>query len=213
MALEMHTMAKERANPAATELLLTIEPLVRSSFQPVVESLSLAEVEPERSFVLPRTPDRTLLGVFICMAEARQGEPRACRDKKVVPYDRIFNNYRVDIDPKTGSVHKRPSSGPVEDKVYFFRYLLLQEDLVYFSSQPMTDARYKALASLLVSKTPGDGKGTDELVGAVKALNELKSVPIQKDGDQLVVTLPFYDQAKCGHHIGPLNGGLVRITR
>ena len=56
-------------NPAATELLLTIEPLVRSSFRPVVESMSLTEVDPNRSFVLPRTPDRTLAGVFICMAE------------------------------------------------------------------------------------------------------------------------------------------------
>ena len=34
----------------------------------------------------------------------------------------------------------------------------------------------------------------------MKALNELQSVPLKKDGDQLIVTLPFYDQAKCGHH-------------
>jgi len=106
----------------------------------------------------------------------------------------------VDVDYKTGSAHKRPSSGPVEDKVYFFRYLILHDDLVYFSSQPMSDARYGALASLLASKAPGDGKGTEELVDAVKALNELQSVPLKKDGDQLIVTLPFYDQAKCGHH-------------
>ena len=199
MALEMHRMARERANPAATEILFTIEPIVRSSFRPVVESLSLGEVDPKRSFVLPQSPDRTLAGVFICMAEGRKGEARACRDKKVVTYDRVFNNYRVDIDPKTGSVHKRPSSGPVEDKVYFFRYLILQDDLVYFSPQPMTDARYKALASLLASKAPGDGKEAEELA-AIKALNELRSLPLQKDGDQLIVTLPFYDQAKCGHH-------------
>ena len=200
MALDMQTMAKERANPAATELLLTIEPLVPSSFQPVVASVSLGEVEPTRSFVLPRTPDRTLAGVFICMAERRQGGTRACRDKKVVPYDRVFNNYRVDIDPKTGVHHKRPSSGPVEDKVYFFRYLVLQDDLVYFSSQPMSDARYGALASFLAPKVPGNGKGTEELIGAVKALNELQSLPLKKDGGQLIVTLPFYDKAKCGHH-------------
>jgi len=200
IALEMHRMAQERANPAATEILLTIEPLVRSSFRPVVESMRLGEVEPKRSFVLPRTPDRTLAGVFICMAEGRQGEVRACRDKKVVTYDKLFQNYRVDVDHKTGSVHKRPSTGPVEDKVYFFRYLILHDDLVYFSSQPMTDARYEALASLLAPQAPGDGKGTEELVGAVKALNELRSVPLQKDGDRLIVTLPFYDRARCGYH-------------
>ncbi len=206
IAADMHRMARERANPAATELLLTIEPLVRSSFRPVVESLSLTEVDPKRSFVLPRTPDRTLAGVFICMAEGRQGEARACRDKKIVPYDKLLQDYRVEIDPKTGSIHKRPSSGPVEDKVYFFRYLILQDDFVYFASQPMTDARYKALASLLASKAPRDGKGTEELVGAVKALNELKSVPLQKDGDQLIVSLPFHDQTKCGHHFRPPSG-------
>ena len=166
----------------------------------MVESLSLEDVEPRHSFVLPRNPERTLAGVFICMAEGGRGEARACRDKKVVPYDQVFNSYRVDIDPKTGSVHKHPSSGPVEDKLYFFRYLVLQDDLVYFSSQPMSDARYKALASLLASKASGDGKGTEKLVGAVKALNELQSMPLKKDGDQLIVTLPFYDQTKCGHH-------------
>jgi hypothetical protein len=41
---------------------------------------------------------------------------------------------------------------------------------------------------------------TNELVGVVKALNELQSVPIKKDGNQLIVTLSFYDRMKCGHH-------------
>ena len=64
----------------------------------------------------------------------------------------------------------------------------------------MSDAHYKALASLLASKPPRDGKRTEELA-AVKALGELQSVPLKKDGNQLIVTLPFYDRAKCGHHI------------
>ena len=55
--------------------------------------------------------------------------------------------------------HKRPSTGPVEDKVYFFRYLILEGDLVYFSSQPMSDARYGALASFLALKGTGKREG------------------------------------------------------
>jgi len=202
ISLEMKRMAQERADPAATNMLLTIEPLASSSFPPVVKSMSQGEVNPKQgaSFVLPQSPGWTLAGVFICMAQGKQGEARACRDKKIVTYDKVLQSYRVDVDYKTGEAHKRPSSGPVEDKVYFFRYIILHDDLVYFSSQPMSEARYEALASLLASKAPGDGKGTEELVGAVKALNELQSVPLKKDGDQLIVTLPFYDKAKCGHH-------------
>ena len=159
----MHTMAQERANPAATELLLTIEPLVRSSFRPVVESMSLTEVEPGARSCCRVAPIGRSPGSLSAWQKGGKEGGRTCRDKKVVPYDRIFNNYRVDIDPKTGSHHKRPSSGPVEDKIYFFRYLILQDDLVYFSSQPMSDARYEALASLLASKAPQNGKGTEEL--------------------------------------------------
>ena len=194
-------MAQERADPAATNIILTIEPLVGSSFPPVVKSMSQREVDPKQgaSFVLPQSPGWTLAGVFICMAQGRQGKTRTCRDKKVVPYDQVLKNYRVDVDYKTGSAHKRPSSGPVEDKIYFFRYLLLHEDVASFSSHPMSDARYEALASLLASKAPRDGKVTDELA-TVKAFGELQSVPLKKDGNQLIVTLPFYDQAKCGHH-------------
>ena len=202
IALEMRRMAQERADPAATSLILTIEPLASSSFPPVVKSMSQGEVNPKQgaSFVLPQSPRWTLAGVFICMAQGRQGEVPTCRDKKIVTYDKLLQNYRVDVEYKTGSAHKRPSSGPVEDKVYFFRYLIVHEDRVYFSSQPMSDARYEALASLLASKASGDGAGTEELIAAVKALSELQSVPLKKDGNQLIVTLPFYDQAKCGHH-------------
>ena len=138
ISLEMKRMAQERADPAATNILLTIEPLVGSSFPPVVKSMSQGEVNPKQgaSFVLPQSPGWTLAGVFICMAQGKQGDARACRDKKVVTYDKVLQNYRVDVDYKTGSAHKRPSSGPVEDKVYFFRYLILHDDLVYFSSNP-----------------------------------------------------------------------------
>ena len=202
IALEMKRMAQERANPATSEILLTIEPLAGSSFPPVVKSISLGEVNPKQgaSFVLPQPPDWTLAGVFICIAQVSERGDRTCRDKKVVPYDKLLQNYRVDVDYKTGEAHKRPSSGPVEDKVYFFRYLILHGDLVSYSSQPMSEARYEALASLLAPKAPGDGKGTEELVGAVRALNELQSAPLKKDSDQMIVTLPFYDRAKCGHH-------------
>ena len=86
--------------------------------------------------------------------EARRA--RACRDKKIVPYDKVLQSYRVDVDYKTGSAHKRPSSGPIEDKVYFFRYLILHDDLVSFASQPMSEARYAALAALLASSAPGE---------------------------------------------------------
>ncbi len=134
------------------------------------------------------------------MAQGAPGEARSCRDKKVVPYDKVLANYRVDINYSTGVAHKRSSSGPVEDKVYFFRYLILHDDLVYFASQPMSEARYAVLTSLLGSSAPRGAKGTEELVAALKALNELQSMPLKKDGDQLIVTLPFYDQAKCGHH-------------
>ena len=201
ISLEMKRMAQERANPTATELLLTIEPLASSSFPPVVKSMSVGEVDFKQgtSFVLPRTPDRTLAGVFICMAQVSERGDRACRDKKIVPYDKVLQNYRVDVDYKTGSAHTHPTSGPVEDKVYFFRYLILHDDHVSFSSQPMSEARYEALPSLLASNAPGGGKAAEGLA-AVKALNELQSVPLKKDGDQLIVTLPFYDQAKCGHH-------------
>lgn len=86
IALEMKKMAQERAEPAATNILLTIEPLAGSSFPPVVKSISQGEVNPKQgaSFVLPRTPDWTHAGVFICMAQGRQGEApaatrRSCR--------------------------------------------------------------------------------------------------------------------------------------
>ena len=197
IALELKRMAQERANPAATEILLTIEPLFRSSFPPVVKSMSLGEVDRKQgaTFVLPQTPGRTLAGVFICMAQVSERGDLACRDKKVVPYQDVLENYRVEVDLKTGSAHKHPSSGPVEDKISFFRYLILHDDLVSFSSQPVTRARYEALSSLLTTEARGDGKATDEVVDVVKALNELHSMPLKKDGDQLIVTLPFYDRA------------------
>ena len=83
MALDMHTMAQERTNPAATELLLTIEPLVRSSFRPVVESMSLAEVEPTRSVrvaAYPRSDARR--GLYLHgRKEARRGSTPAATRK------------------------------------------------------------------------------------------------------------------------------------
>lgn len=160
IALEMKRMARERPDPAATDILLTIEPIAGPGFPPVVKSMSRREVDPKQgaSFVLPQNPGRTLAGVFICMAQRRPGEARACRDKKIVPYDKLLADYRVEVDYKTGLAHKRPSSGPVEDKVYFFRYLILHDGRVYFSSHPMSDARYEELSSLLASIAPAGGK-------------------------------------------------------
>ena len=83
ISLEMKRMAQERADPAATNMLLTIEPLASSSFPPVVKSMSQGEVNPKQgaSFVLPQSPGWTLAGVFICMAQGKQGEaaPAATR--------------------------------------------------------------------------------------------------------------------------------------
>jgi len=83
ISLEMKRMAQERADPAATNMLLTIEPLASSSFPPVVKSMSQGEVNPKQgaSFVLPQSPGWTLAGVFICMARETRGGPRLPRQK------------------------------------------------------------------------------------------------------------------------------------
>ena len=83
ISLEMKRMAQERADPAATNILLTIEPLASSSFPPVVKSMSQGEVHPKQgaSFVLPQSPGWTLAGVFICMAQGKPGESRLPRQE------------------------------------------------------------------------------------------------------------------------------------
>ena len=85
IALEMKKMTQERADPAATNISLTIEPLAPSSFPPVVKSMSQGEIDSKQgaslACVLPPSPGWTLAGVFICMAQGRQGEARLPRQE------------------------------------------------------------------------------------------------------------------------------------
>lgn len=77
LSLEMKRMAQERADPAATNMLLTIEPLASSSFPPVVKSMSQGEVNPKQGTrsCCRKAPDGRSPGSLSAWHKGNKGRP------------------------------------------------------------------------------------------------------------------------------------------
>ena len=199
ISLEMTRIAEERSDSEQTQVLLTIEPLSEGGFDPVVKSISDSEIDPHHGveITLPPLSKPVLAGVFVCTAEVQPGSPRSCKNKPSMDYDKILQQYRVEMDYKTGAARKAPRKGLVQDKIFFFRYLIIDGDSIYFQPKGMTDGRYQTLEQSL-KKMGVKANDYASALNAAKQHGILSSVPLKLEGNSIIVNLPHYDPVKCG---------------
>lgn len=189
-----------RAPDPGVDVYLTIEQVVVSGaqpiFKPLAKCLSCGELNPKIGgiYTLPQVDGPVLAGIFVCTVTAKEGEEPSCRGKEVAEWETLFRRYSVKLDSSTGKGKINLSRTPPSDKIYFFRYLLIDKDAVRFTEQSMTRESYDRLAALLPN-TPGKTNA----IALLRKYGGLASAPLKASGPGLTVNLPHYEPGKCGH--------------
>jgi hypothetical protein len=186
--IEAEMLASDRP-----KLLLTIESLEPgSTTPPAVTELSLPVLRAgaQISLPIPEPKGLTSLGIFICKDSDGTGR---CAGKPLASIEELTRKYRLSILSK-----RRPT--PVDgllDKTYFFSFVVVDNDAVYFANKNFSDESYQDLAKAL-SLRPAGTTAMGPVVSQIHAANStLKSVNLKPHVNRLRLILPDFDEAAC----------------
>ena len=100
------------------------------------------------------------------------------------------------IDPGTSFAYRPPDyqseSGYVSDKVFFFRYVILDGEEVRFPQKALDTESHAKLARAL------RGAAAPQALARMRYISDLLgSLPLKAQGGKIIASLPYYDPRKC----------------
>ncbi len=129
-----------------------------------------------------------LYGIYICKDTKKENQ---CASKKAMSIPDVLSEHNVLNKPL-------PANYQSDDKIYFFKYLLIGPNTLFAPTQAMTEERYVNLNhffSMLLGKS---ASAKQQIETAKKIASTLQSRPLGIDEGGIVLTLPGYDPRKCG---------------
>jgi len=155
------------------------------------------------SLRLPHFARPTVLGLFLCSA-SKTGPRVPCSQQRLQDYRGRCGPHTLDMT-RAGSDGRNFGSVParavspetVKDRIYFFRFAILQGDRLEFPGRAMNDERYDSLIAELQQRnadvvSPAALRETLQRYGST-----LGSEPLTRQGRGIAFTLPHYDAKKC----------------
>ncbi len=147
----------------------------------------------------------TVLGIFLCLAVEKNGEKLGpCSEKALMTFAEMSKPHEVDINVALGAdgtfqpaPYKQAAEYVAHEKIYFFRFVIAQEDQLLVPTSPMNEKSYAELKSYMNS-IGADVKDYQSLVKRLSSLGEtLGSIPLKVKGKEVLISLPYYDTKRC----------------
>ena len=206
--LDVITADLKRSNDQS-RLQLSIESLEAKTLT-VVHPLSSKHSTGERGvrkfdMEISQFAKPTVLGVFLCLTSDKETDVQPCSKKTLMKFSEMMKPHQIDLKKAIGSDGKlQPAPFVVQkkfvphEKIYFFRFFIVDRDRLLVPTAPMNTSSYAALRSYLTS-IGADVEDYDKLLERLRHYGEqLGSMPLQVKDDELQMLLPYYNGKKCG---------------
>lgn len=189
---DFDAMMVEASRSKDAKLIFSLEPVLPNdeSFAPVFQDISRANEIAGNGYptLVPVPPHEKayLAGLYICKDSANT---HSCRKKPVKDIGAIIRE------------NSTAAAGvPVaDDKIYFFKPVLIDGDRAFFPQRALSDEKYKEFVKYLKEKTEAGGRAEEEVKRVAELGRVLGSLPLETEtGREAVIRLPRIDPAKCG---------------
>lgn len=183
-------------SPDETSLYLRLEDL--TSKEKIFSKNLIAEKFDEKvvsisgfvsKMVIPASKDFKIFGMYVCKDINSNG---SCAEKKAIDINQVVNVYNAE---------KPENVSEIEDKNYFFSFLIMKGDKLSILESPLSVNEYPVLKKYFIDNGIAP-EIAEKAVGKIRSLNDTLGSEslsfIEQKGSPLInITLPRLDSKKC----------------
>ena len=183
---DLDLLIREKTLDRDAPFLLTLERLdgVKSKGKENVKVINPRNIETGLSAALAVAPSDTPVnyGLFICRDSKNTG---SCLDKRIENLNRLL------------SMHFNGTPDKPADRVYFFQYLILENNTFTAVNSLMDPKSYSSLEKYLAQRTKNQF-GSKNMSSKAQNINQtIRSAPVEVTENGFVANLPRHDRGLC----------------